>query len=355
MPPEISAVMEALYNEEVRHTDRVIGAAYDDPLNDRDDDGIGNGCDNCVSTANPFQQDADSDGLGDACDSCPVDPGEDDDGDGLCGAADADADDDEVDNAMDNCPGTANTDQADTDGDGAGDSCDNCNVDSNASQADSDGDGIGDVCDPCPLDGTNDPDRDGVCNDLDNCVNVVNPIQGDADTDGVGDACDNCPDDDNRHQTDADADGRGAACDFDDLNAECIDAVDAVSGLAWDANLALGWQPVVGAIAYNVHQGGAGFDAVMCAVVATEETLVEGLPQPGAGELLTYVVAALGHCGEGALGAASNGSPRVSTACEPDPDNDGIALGQDNCPGVHNPGQTDTDNDGVGDACDGGD
>ena len=43
----------------------------------------------------------------------------------------------------------------------------------------------------------------------------------------------------------------------------------------------------------------------------------------------------------------------VPTAADcPDSDGDGVCDGDDNCPLVHNPDQTDTDADGLGDACD---
>lgn len=148
---------------------------------DRDGDGVGDGADNCPVASNPDQADADGDGVGDACDpddddgdgypnwadncpdqpndqanadadgwgdpcdACAQDPGNDGDGDLLCGgvgflppmAGDGD-----------NCPAVANVDQADGDGDSVGDACDNCPETPNASQADRDGDGLGDACDP---------------------------------------------------------------------------------------------------------------------------------------------------------------------------------------------------------------
>jgi hypothetical protein len=81
----------------------------------------------------------------------------------------ADGDSDNVPDACDNCPATANSNQTDSDGDGIGDSCDNCPAAANASQLDGDGDGVGDSCDNCPAD--------------------ANPSQADSDGDGIGDAC----------------------------------------------------------------------------------------------------------------------------------------------------------------------
>ncbi len=63
-----------------------------------------------------------------------------------------DDDEDRVNNAFDNCPSAANTDQADEDGDGLGDACDNCSEVANDDQDDSDGDTVGDACDDCPDD-----------------------------------------------------------------------------------------------------------------------------------------------------------------------------------------------------------
>ncbi len=121
-----------------------------------------------------------------------------------------DADSDQVDDACDNCPFAANTNQLDSDVDGVGDLCDNCPEVSNSGQSDADNDGVGDVCDACPgfddgldtdgdviadgcdtcpFDSANDSDGDGFCANVDNCPSVYNPLQEDADGDGVGDYC----------------------------------------------------------------------------------------------------------------------------------------------------------------------
>ena len=71
---------------------------------DADNDGAGDGSDNCPAVPNPSQTDTDDDGEGDACDL-------DDDNDGL-------------EDTADNCPLVANPGQADFDGDGIGDACD---------------------------------------------------------------------------------------------------------------------------------------------------------------------------------------------------------------------------------------
>lgn len=70
---------------------------------DADNDGVGDGYDNCPTVANPNQSDNDNDGEGDVCDS-------DDDNDG-------------VNDGDDNCPLNANPSQSDFDGDGTGDAC----------------------------------------------------------------------------------------------------------------------------------------------------------------------------------------------------------------------------------------
>jgi hypothetical protein len=194
-------------------------------------DGIGDACDNCPDTYNPFQQDQDADGVGDGCDNCArlpnpdqtqnpcVDP-TDIDGDGVPNEDDnceevwnpfqLNADDDDFGNLCDNCDLVPN-DQADNDGDGFGNECDNCVDVENPSQRDVDNDGQGDECD-------DDIDDDSILNEADNCPHVANQGQEDSETpaaDGVGDACDNCPLTFNPDQADHDIDGLGTACDTD--------------------------------------------------------------------------------------------------------------------------------------------
>jgi hypothetical protein len=90
----------------------------------------------------------------------------------------------------------------DTDSDGVDDATDNCPLVANTNQLDTDGDKIGDACDSCPNDAANtclnpvDVDADTIPDVLDNCPFVANVDQLDTDLDGLGDACDSCPNDD---------------------------------------------------------------------------------------------------------------------------------------------------------------
>jgi hypothetical protein len=158
------------------------------------DENVGDACDNCPASANPDQADLDGDGEGDACD-------DDDDGDGqsdtdevACGTdpsdplshGGSDADGDGICDGLDDCPAAFDQDQADFDHDGRGDACD-----------DSDGDGTVDsielACgqDPAVVDAPAvDRDADGVCDLTDNCPDDANAGQADFDHDGTGDACD---------------------------------------------------------------------------------------------------------------------------------------------------------------------
>lgn len=193
-------------------------------FDDQDEDGVSDGCDNCVFVANDLQTDADGNGIGDDCEL------PDSDGDGWV-------------DLMDNCPDSYNEDQIDGDGDGVGDACDFCyDTDGDGyadegkansectgfewdncleipnDQTNTDGDQFGDACDNCPNAHNGDQwdtDNDGKGNACDNCPLAENPDQSDRDGDGVGDACDLCPD---LHltqgdHTDSDNDGHGNACD----------------------------------------------------------------------------------------------------------------------------------------------
>ncbi len=124
---------------------------------DSDSDGVNDSVDNCPTTPNTDQADNDNDGLGNACDSTP------------------------------------NGGAVDSDGDGVNDNVDNCPNIANADQADNDNDGLGNVCDSTPNGGAVDTDGDGVNDNVDNCPNIANADQADNDNDGLGNVCDSTP------------------------------------------------------------------------------------------------------------------------------------------------------------------
>ena len=156
---------------------------------DKDDDGVLDEDDNCLTDANPNQLNTDSDPFGDVCD-------DDDDGDGILDEIDqfpldpdesSDADGDEIgDNADD-----------DDDNDLVKDSEDAFPLDPKESE-DTDGDGVGNNADAFPNDPneSSDQDDDGVGDNSDNCPTQANPEQQNFDQDPNGDACDEDDDDD---------------------------------------------------------------------------------------------------------------------------------------------------------------
>ncbi|MBW2494055.1 MAG: cadherin-like domain-containing protein, partial [Deltaproteobacteria bacterium] len=97
-------------------------------LTDRDGDGIQDALDNCPDTANPGQEDTDSDSTGDACDLCTDDPAKVQPGACGCGIPDTDADGDGTPDCDDLCtddptktqPGACGCGVPDTDTDGDG-------------------------------------------------------------------------------------------------------------------------------------------------------------------------------------------------------------------------------------------
>jgi len=247
---------------------------------DNDNDSVQNSLDNCPNTPNSDQQDTDGDAFGDACDNAPL---------------------------------AKNTNQADKDNDGIGDVIDNCLTLSNPNQSDRDDDGMGDLCDAFPDDPDNDKDNDGIPANADNCPNIWNTEQTDSDNDGKGDECDSTPiidfdgdripdkDDNcgstwNADQKDQDNDGIGDLCDEFPLDADNDVDRDGVSGTIDNC-------PTL----RNSDQTDSDHDGI---------------------------------------GDACDQTPM------PDADNDNVPDNEDNCINQWNSDQKDSDRDGLGDVCD---
>ncbi|MCB9676743.1 MAG: hypothetical protein H6737_16620 [Alphaproteobacteria bacterium] len=171
---------------------------------DSDNDEVCDAVDQCPGDDH---LDTDLDGTPDGCDPCPLDNPDDTDGDTVCDSDDLcpgeddtiDGDGDTIGDCADLCP-FDNPNDADSDG-----FCDSC---PDAGGDDTDGDGLVDGCDPCPLDDPDDTDRDGLCDSDDPCP--LDPLD-DADGDGVCGDVDVCPLGDDG--VDTDSDGVPDACD----------------------------------------------------------------------------------------------------------------------------------------------
>ncbi len=147
----------------------------------------------------------------------------------------SDADSDGIEDSLDNCPGTANSDQADLDGDAQGDVCDADDDNDRipdirdlfpriplGGRADFDGDGAPDQCDAACLSSgmtaDTDDDGDGVPDETDQCITTDLTLTGDLDGDGCDDA-----------DEDTDDDGDGLPDDFETANGlDPLDAGDAL-------------------------------------------------------------------------------------------------------------------------------
>jgi uncharacterized repeat protein (TIGR03806 family) len=336
---------------------------------DGNDDGIPDGCEDCVNMqgmscddgdactindiydsncncAGTTSPDSDNDGVCDALDQCPdfddtVDADEDGipDGCDLCWGHDdsLDADEDGVPDGCDICPGS--DDGFDADLDGVPDGCDQCSgfddtIDSDEDSIpdgcdicengddslDSDGDGVPDACDVCSgFDDTEDSDLDGVPDECDICPGFVDSE--DFDGDGVPFGCDKCFGfDDN---LDADDDGMPDGCDqcpgFDDtLDADgdgVPDGCDECPGFDDDI---------------DENENGIPDGCEGCAVML-------GTPCDDGDACTTDDV-------------YDSDCNCIGTPVTDDADGDGVCDAADECPGFND--NIDTDNDGIPDGCD---
>ena len=149
-----------------------------------------------------------------------------------------------------------------------------------------------------------DLDADGLAMPHDNCPSAANPSQADSDRDGAGDLCDNCPTVFNPGQSDSDGNGQGDAC------ASCAPP-EVATGLLFTDTQTLSWAPDPSSVTYALYRG--TIDGSPWAF--DHACLSPSLPGPGAtdatnpfrGVSFYYLVSGRNSCGEGTLGASSNG------------------------------------------------
>ncbi|WP_460219824.1 CARDB domain-containing protein [Psychroserpens sp. MEBiC05023] len=88
-----------------------------------------------------------------------------------------DMDTDGIPDGCDNCINTANINQDDTDGDGVGNDCDNCVEKANPDQTDSNNNGIGDACETLSLNNVSYDDIKISPNPFNESISIITPLQ----------------------------------------------------------------------------------------------------------------------------------------------------------------------------------
>lgn len=155
-----------------------------------------------------------------------------------------------------------------------------------------------------------DADADGIVLPADNCPTITNSSQADGDRDGRGDACDNCVAVFNPDQRDTDGNGQGDAC-------PCVAVQEVALDLRWTNGTTLTWSADAVAATYNTYRGSraaawAYNHACLLSALAAPGITDTAIPVTGTG--FYYLVSGKNLCGEGTLGAASNGTPRPNTS-----------------------------------------
>jgi len=269
-----------------------VGGA--DPDGDGVIGGLGAGCDNCTTTANPGQADSDLDGVGDACDSC------------------------------------VGTGALDTDNDAVCDNADNCPYAPNPGQEDSNDDGYGDVCQCVATPEICDDQSactDDYCDPYSGCYN--SPVYGDDGNQCTIDYCD--PEIGIVHVPGYEGEScdDGVSCSSDETcnNGECLGTPHAppeVSRFLFTDKTHLSWDSVPvenPAALYSVLHGsigemppGSGASEV-CAVYYLRPTSFVDTATPPPGSGFWYLIRSWNFCAFGDWGVASDGTPRTPSAC----------------------------------------